>query len=62
MEGGRRWWWQREGVRVGMVVVVATEELREGGGRWWCGDMEEGVGVGSMRGRRGRERGRWEGS
>jgi hypothetical protein len=43
-----------------MVVVVTTGV--KGGGRWWCGDMEEGVGVGSTRGRRERERGRWEGS
>lgn len=41
-----------------MVVVVSTEELR-GGGRWWCGEVEEGGGVGSTR---GRERGKWEGS
>jgi hypothetical protein len=60
VEGGSRWWWQCEGVRVGMVVVVTTGV--KGGGRGWCGDMEEGVGVGSTRGRRERERGRWEGS
>lgn len=33
-----------------------------GGGRWWCGDVEEGIGVDTMRGGRGRERWRQEGS